>query len=99
MTSFIPVPVPGHVVPGTSSKEIQVRKPWGWQTYILRSGDIIERPGGPSIKKEPVAQPAPVKPKQIGDEQHHGLMQKLGALLQQNVSQMTEAMPSDRLWR
>ena len=101
MTSILPQPVPGHIVPGTSSPEIKVLKPWGWQTYMLRAGDISETKLGPPIKKEAAVAPAPqqAKPKQIGDEQHSGLMQKLGALIQQNTTQMSDALPDNRLWR
>ena len=99
MTSFMPKPVPGHVVPGTKSPEIQVLKPWGWQKYTLRAGAITETPHGPPIKKEPVSQPAPVKPKQIGDEGHHAIMKKLGAMISQNTTQMADALPADRMWR
>ena len=99
MTSLMPKPVAGHVVPGTTSPNIQVLKPWGWQQYILRAGIITETPHGPPIKKEPIAKPAPVKPKDIGDEGHHAIMQKLGALISQNTTQITDALPASRLWR
>ena len=101
MTSILPQPVPGHIVPGTSTPEIKVLKPWGWQTYMLRAGDISETKFGPPIKKEAAVAPAPeqAKPKPIGDEQHAGLMQKLGALIQQNTTQISDALPGNRLWR
>ena len=95
----MPKPVPGHIVPGTSTPLIKVLKPWGWQTYTLRAGDITHTPHGPPIEKEPVVQPAPAKPKQIGDEHHHGLMAKLSALVQQNTTQMADALPGYRTWR
>ena len=68
---------------------------------MLRAGDISETKLGPPIKKEAAVAPAPqqAKPKQIGDEQHAGLMQKLGALIQQNTTQMSDALPDNRLWR
>ena len=101
MTSVLPQPVAGHVVPGTSTPLIKVLKPWGWQEYTLRAGDISETKLGPPIKKEAAVAPAPeqAKPKQIGDEQHAGLMQKLGALIQQNTTQISDALPGNRLWR
>ena len=102
MTSILPQPVAGHVVPGTNTPIIKVLKPWGWQTYTLRAGDISETKFGPPIKKEAAVAPAPqqqAKPKPIGDEQHAGLMQKLGTLIQQNTTQISDALPDDRLWR
>ena len=101
MTSVLPQPVAGHVVPGTNGTEIKVLKPWGWQTYTLRAGDITETKFGPPIVKEAAVAPAPeqAKPKAIGDEHHAGLMQKLGALIQQNTTQMSDALPGNRLWR
>ena len=104
MTSFIPQPIAGHIVPGTSKPEIDVLKPWGWQQYTVRRGVISEQPYGPPIKKEAVAQPtvaAPEtgKPKAIGDEAHHGIMSALSSMVAQHATQMTDAMPSQRLWR
>ena len=103
MTSLMPTPVAGHVVPGTKTPQIQVLKPWGWQTYTLRPGVITDTPYGPQIKKEPVVQPAPTetgKPKAIGDETHHGIMSALSSMVQQHTTQkMTDAMPSQRPWR
>ena len=98
MTSLMPKPVAGHIVPGTSTPIIKVLKPWGWQTYTLRAGEITDTPYGPPIKPEPVVQPT-VRPKQIGDEQHHGIMGALSALVAQHTTQMTDAMPSNRMWR
>ena len=98
----MPKPVEGHVVPGTLKPEIRVLKPWGWQTYTLRAGKISEIPYGPPIKKEPLSLPKPVeqgKPKAIGDEGHHGIMSALTAMVAQHSTQMTKAMPSNRLWR
>ena len=99
MSSLIPQPVPGHVVPGPSNNLIQMLKPWGWQTLQLRPGIISDTPWGPPIKPEPVSTPAPVKPKQIGDEQHHGIMNALSAIVAQSASQITDALPSNRQWR
>ena len=92
--------VPGHVVPGTSTPIIKVLKPWGWQSFTLRAGNIVDEPNGPPIHPEPVSTPTPVaKPKQLGEEGHHGIMNALTALVQQHTTQMVDAMPSDRLWR
>ena len=99
MSSLIPQPIPGEVVPGPKNNLIQMLKPWGWQKLQLRPGIISDTPWGPPIEPEPVAKPAPVKPKQIGDEQHHGIMNALTALVAQNASQITEALPSNRQWR
>ena len=74
-------------------------KPWGWQTLQLRPGIISDTPWGPPIKPEPVSTPAPVKPKPIGDEQHHGIMNALSAIVAQSASQITDALPSNRQWR
>ena len=99
MSSVMPQAIPGHVVPGTTTPLIKVLKPWGWQTYRLRAGDITETPYGPPIEKEPTVQPAPAKPKQIGDEHHHGLMAKLSAMISQNTTQISDALPGYRTWR
>ena len=85
MTTLIPHPVAGHVVPGTSAPFIQVMKPWGWETFQVRPGYITTTPGGPPVQPEPKAQPAPVQPqqhqpKQIGDEHHMGIMHALAKL-------------------
>ena len=100
MTSLLPKPVEGHIVPGTSSPFIQVYTPTGWETRRLRAGTISTTPYGPQIEKEPEPQPIPTqKPKQIGDEHHHNIMSAISSLVQQNTSQMAEALPADRLWR
>ena len=103
MTSLMPLPVAGDVVPGTNAPFIKVRKPWGWQTYQLQPGRITTTPYGPAIKPEPKSAPAPAQqpagvPKKMGDAQHH-VLHALSALISQNATQMTDAMPSDRLWR
>ena len=99
MTSLMPHPVPGHIVPGTSEPFIKVLKPWGWETQRIRPGIISETPYGPPIKPEPVAQPTPQPPKPIGEEAHHGIMQKLSAMVAQHSTQIVDAMPSQRPWR
>ena len=98
MTSLMPQPVPGHIVPGTSEPFIKVLKPWGWETQRLRPGIISETPYGPPIKPEPV-HAAPQAPKPIGDEAHHGIMNALSALVAQHSTQITDAMPTQRPWR
>ena len=99
MSTIIPKPVEGHIVPGSSGPFIQVYTPWGWETRRLRAGVISETPYGPAIEKEPTPQPVPQKPKQIGDEHHHNIMSAISSLVQQNTTQMADALPSNRLWR
>ena len=99
MSSLMPLPIPGHVVPGAKTQSIQVLKPWGWQTVLLRPGIISDTPWGPPIKPEPVQQPAPTKPKAIGDEAHHGIMNALYAMVAQHTTQITDALPGNRMWR
>ena len=96
----MPKPVEGDIVPGTSSPFIQEYTPWGWETRRLRAGTISTTPYGPQIEKEPTPQPVPTqKPKQIGDEHHSNIMSAISSLVQQNTSQMAEALPGDRLCR
>ena len=96
----MPKAIPGHVVPGPSDPFIKVRKPGrGWVTYRLQFNHLTDTPYGPPIKPEPVFQPAPVKPKAIGDESHHAVMHALSALVAQHTTQITDALPGDRLWR
>ena len=100
MSSLQPKPVEGHIVPGTSSPFIKEYTPWGWETRRLRAGVISETPYGPPIEKEPTPQPVPTeKPKQIGDEHHHSIMSAISSLVQQNTTQMSDALPSNRMWR
>ena len=101
MTSLLPKPVEGDIVPGTSTPYIQVYQPWGWETHRLRAGTISTTPYGPPIEKDPAPQPAPPteKPKMIGDEHHHSIMSAISSLVQQHTSQISEALPGDRLWR
>ena len=111
MTSVIPQPIPGHIVPGTTSPFIKVLKPWGWENIRINPGVITTRPYGPPVKKEPKAQPAPTpnqpqqapakiigQPKQIGDEHAMGIIHALSRMAQR-TSKITEALPSDRDWR
>ena len=98
MTSLMPQPVPGHIVPGTSQPYIQVMKPWGWETQRIRPGIISETHYGPPIKPEPVVQAKPQPPKAMGDE-HHGMLNALSALVAQHSTQVVDAMPTERLWR
>ena len=99
MSSLIPLPIPGEVVPGPQNNLTRMLKPWGWQTLQLRRGVLSDTPWGPPIEPEPVSTPTPVKPKQIGDEQHHGIMKALSAMVAQHATQITDALPSDRGWR
>ena len=95
----MPKPVEGHIVPGPSTPFIQVIKPWGWETQMLRAGIISDQKWGPPIKPEPVVQPEAAKPKQIGDEHKGKIMDALSALVAQHTTQITDALPGDRQWR
>ena len=86
MTSLVPIPVTGHVVPGDPTP---LRRKW-----------ITNEPYGPPIKEQPVVEPSTGQPKKHGDEQHNEVMGQLQKIIvKQQATQMQDALPGFRDWR
>ena len=87
MTSLMPVATPGWPYPGKI-------EPWYQFSYIT------ERPFGKRKKFEQYVSAVPQKPRPTGDERHTQLLSAIKNInVKQQATQITDALPDNRLWR
>ena len=86
MSRLMPSPITGHIVPGVINPNLQY--------------DFTTSNHHAPIKKEIHAQPPPAPIKNLGDERHHELISAIkGLKVDQNVTQIQQALPQHRDWR
>ena len=92
MTSLMPVAIAGHIVPGKVDP-------------FLRFSFVTNKPYGPPAKIQHRPAAAPQKPRDLGDEGHQqllGAIKGIGAgtaKVQQQATQIADALPGFRDWR
>ena len=87
MTSYMPVAIPGQLVPGIIEPQ--------WQFSY-----VTERIHGKPMKQTPFTPTQVQTPKDIGDERHHQLLSAIkGLSVTQQSTQIADALPDPRSWR
>ena len=86
MSSYLGVPVAGHVVPGVINPNIR-------RSYITNT------PYGPPAKVQGIKD-LPKVPQPLGDDRNKDILHHLTKMLSKEISKpISEAMPSMRDWR